>query len=79
MGPRLSYVGIGPASHRPTLALAERLRRKADRIDPTRVRRPRDPLGRGASTPDSARLCPLLQRCENAPIVGQRLALLAPG
>jgi hypothetical protein len=61
------------------LALAERLRRKTDRIDPTRVRRPCDRLGRGASTWDSASLCPLLQRSENAPIVGQRCAILAPG
>src|SRR6266481_940888 len=64
---------------RPRLALAERLRRQADGIDPTRVRRPRDRLGRGAPTQDSASLCPLLQRCENAPIVGQGHAPLAPG
>jgi len=49
------------------------------RIDPTRVRRPRGRLGRGAPTQDSASLCPLLQRCENAPIVGQGRAILAPG
>src|SRR5260370_39106743 len=61
------------------LALAERLCRKTDRIDPTRVRRPCDRLGRGAPTPDSAGLCPLLQRAENAPLVGQRGAILAPG
>src|SRR5260370_29648907 len=61
------------------LALAERLCRKTDRIDPTRVRRPCDRLGRGAPTPDSASLCPLLQRSENAPLVGQRCAILAPG
>jgi hypothetical protein len=60
-------------------ALAERLRRKTDRIDPTRMRRPCDRLGRGAPTPDSASLCPLLQRSENAPLVGQRCAILAPG
>src|SRR5437660_11659374 len=52
--------------------------RKTDRIDPTRVRRPCDRLGRGAPTPDSASLCPLLQRSENAPLVGQRCAILAP-
>src|SRR5260370_34564882 len=61
------------------LALAERLRRKTDRIDPTRVRRPCDRLGRGTPTRDSASLCPLLQRSENAPLVGQRCAILAPG
>jgi hypothetical protein len=57
--------------------LAERLRRKTDWIDPTRVPRPCDRLGRGAPTRDSASLCPLLQRFENAPIVGQRRAILA--
>src|SRR5260370_20022785 len=66
-------------TYRSTLALAERLRRKTDRIDPTRMRRPCDRLGRGAPTPDSASLCPLLQRSENAPLVGQRCAILAPG
>src|SRR5438876_7623735 len=35
--------------------------------------------GRGSPTPDSASLCPLLQRSENAPLVGQRCAILAPG
>jgi hypothetical protein len=43
------------------------------------VRRPCDRLGRGAPPRDSASLCPLLQRSENAPIVGQRRAILAPG
>jgi hypothetical protein len=71
----LAFV-TGPS---PRLALAERLHRKADRIYPTRVRRPRDPRGRSAPTQDSASLCPLLQRCENAPIIGQGRALLAPG
>jgi hypothetical protein len=66
-------------TYRSRLALAERLRRKIDRIDPTRVRRPCDRLGRGAPTWDSASPCPLLQRSENAPIVGQRCAILAPG
>jgi len=42
------------------------------------VPRPCDRLG-GAPTRDSASLCPLLQRFENAPIVGQRRAILAPG
>jgi hypothetical protein len=64
---------------RSRLALAERLRRKTDRIGPTRVRRPCDRLGRGALTQDSASLCRLLQRSENAPIVGQRRTILAPG
>jgi hypothetical protein len=66
-------------AYRSTLALAEQFCRKIDRIDPAGVRRPRDRLGRGAPTPDSASLCPLLQRSENAPLVGQRCAILAPG
>src|SRR5262249_24688313 len=64
---------------RSRFALAERLRRKTDWIHPTRVPRPCDRLGRGAPTRDSASLCPLLHRFENAPIVGQRRAILAPG
>jgi hypothetical protein len=39
---------------------AERLRRKADRIDPTRVRRPCGCLGQSALTPDSDEVCRLL-------------------
>src|SRR5438105_14582144 len=35
-------------AHRPRLTLAERLRRKIDRIDPSRVRRPHCRLGRGS-------------------------------
>jgi hypothetical protein len=66
-------------TYRSRLALAERLCRKTDRIDPTRVRRPCGCLGRGAPTPDAASLCPVLQRSENAPLVGQRCAILAPG
>src|SRR5436305_494248 len=44
-----SCTGYGPwasvTSPSPRARLAERLRRKADRIDPTRVRRPRGCLG----------------------------------
>jgi hypothetical protein len=43
------------------LALAEWLCRTADRIDPARVCRSFDRLGRGASAPDSRNLCSLLQ------------------
>ena len=56
---RLRAMGIREA-HCPRLALAERLRPKIDRIDPTRVRRPCDCLGRSALTPDSDELCRLL-------------------
>src|SRR5207245_11103156 len=50
---RLRTMGHPRQAHRPRLALAERLRRKADRIDPTRVRRPSRCLRRSALTPDS--------------------------
>jgi len=43
---------------RPRLALAEGLCRKADRIDPTRVRRPCGCLGRSACRPGSPRPAP---------------------
>src|SRR5215469_15937064 len=42
------------------LALGKRLRREADRIDPSRVRRPRGCLRRRALTPDSGEVCHLL-------------------
>ncbi len=38
-----------------------------------------DRLGRGASAPDPASLCSLLQRHQNAPVIGQRCAGLSPG
>ena len=44
----------------PRLALAERLRRKIDRIDPSRVCRPYCRLGRSALTPDPDEVCRLL-------------------
>ena len=61
------------------LALAEWLCRTADRIDPARVRGPFHRLGRGASAPHPASLCSLLQRHQNASVIGQRCAGLAPG
>jgi hypothetical protein len=76
---RLPAMGIRDKPIAPRLALAEWLRRKADRVDPTRVCRPRDRVGRGTPTKDFASLCRLLQRCENAPIIGQGRALIAPG
>jgi hypothetical protein len=59
------------------LALAEWICRTADRIDPARVRGPFRRLGRGASTPDPASLCGLLQPHQNAPVIGQRCAGLS--
>src|SRR5680860_1412081 len=61
-----------------SLALAERLCRTADRIDPARVCGPFRRLGRGASAPNPASLCSLLQRHPNAPVIGQRCAGLSP-
>jgi hypothetical protein len=53
-------------AHRPSVALAEWLCRAVDRIDPTRMPRPCDRTGRGASAPDPAILCSLRQ---NAPVI----------
>jgi hypothetical protein len=53
-----------------SLALAEWLCRTADRIDPARVCGPFRRLGRGASAPNPASLCSLLQRHQNAPVIG---------
>jgi hypothetical protein len=50
----------------------------ADRLDPARVLGPFYRLGRGASAPDLVSLCWLLQRSQNAPVVGQRCASLSP-
>src|SRR5258707_6975837 len=61
---RLRAMGIRDKPHCPRLALAERLRRKADRIDPTRVRRPCGCLGRSSPAPDSDEVFRLLQRVE---------------
>src|SRR5262249_5389854 len=63
--------GHSRQAHRPELALAERLCRKADRINPTRVCRPCGCLGRGALTPDSEEVFRLLQRVEDSPIARQ--------
>ena len=48
-------------AHRSGFALAEWLRRTADRIDPARMRGPFRRLGRNTSAPDLANLCSLLQ------------------
>jgi len=56
---RLGYPG---QAHRAGLALAEWLCRTADRVDPARVRGSFYRLRRGASPPDPANLCRLLQR-----------------
>jgi transposase InsO family protein len=49
----------------------------ADRIDPARVCEPFHRLGRGPSWPHPANLCSLIQRNQNAPIIGQRCAGLS--
>jgi hypothetical protein len=53
-----------------SLALAERLCRTPDWINPARMFGPRHCLGRGASASNSAILCPLLQRHQNASVTG---------
>ena len=65
-------------AHRASLALAERLCRTTDRIDPARMPRPYRRLGRGSPAPDPASLCRLLQQDPNAPVIGQRCAGLSP-
>jgi hypothetical protein len=65
---RLRAVGMRDKPTAPA-ALAEWLCRAADRIDPARVCGPFRRVGRGASAPNAARLCSLLQRHQNAPIV----------
>jgi hypothetical protein len=66
-------------AHSAWVALAERLCRTADRIDPARVpRSPRRP-GRGSATSDSAKLRRLLQQDQDAPVAGQRCTLLPFG
>jgi hypothetical protein len=66
-------------AHRSSLTLAERRRRTVDRIDPTRVSGPRHCRGRGAPTPDSAIICVLLQRRQNASVIGQGCSGLSTG
>src|SRR5262245_7472851 len=65
------------STHRATLALAEWLRRTADRIDPARVSRSFRRLGRNPCAPDLANLCWLLQQHQNALVVGQRCTSLS--
>src|SRR5260370_35724217 len=60
------------------LAVAEFVCRAVDRNDPWRVRGPHRRAGRGASAPDPARVCSLLQYCENAPVIGPECASLSP-
>ena len=62
--------GHSGQTHRTSVTLAEWLCRTADRIDPARVRGPYHRLGRGASAPDPANLCPLLQQDQDAPVIG---------
>jgi hypothetical protein len=58
---RLRAMGIRDKPIAPGLALAEWFCRTIDRINPARVRGPRDRRGRAAFAPDLANLCPLLQ------------------
>ena len=51
----------------------------ADRVDPPRVLGSYRRFRQGPSTPNPAMLCPLLQRCQNASIIGQGCAGLSPG
>ena len=57
-------------AHCAGFALAEWLRRTADRFDPARVRRPSHRVGRGPSAANLAGLCSLLQRHQNPLVFG---------
>ncbi len=52
--------------------------READRVDPSRMRRPCHRIGRTAFAPSPKILRELLQHLENAPLIGQGCATLAP-
>src|SRR6266850_4966797 len=58
-------------AYRTSLALAERLCRTADRIDPARVLGPRHCPGRGSFAPNSEILRRLLQQRQNASVFAQ--------
>lgn len=75
---RLRAMGILDKSTGTSFTLAKWLCRAADRINPARVRRSYDCPRRSASAPDLAVLCPLLQRHQNASVVGQRCTGLSP-
>ena len=53
--------------------------REANRIDPSRMRRPCHRIRRAAFAPSPKILCELLQHRENTPLIGQRCAGLATG
>jgi hypothetical protein len=63
--------GYPRQAHRSCLALAKRLRRETDWIDPARVHRSCGRLRRGAFAPDPAVIRALLQYVEDASITGQ--------
>jgi hypothetical protein len=63
----------------PRLAVAELICREADRIDPSRMRRPCHCIWRAAFAPSPKILRELLQQRANTPFIGQRFAGLAPG
>jgi hypothetical protein len=67
---RLRAIGIRDKPIAPGLALAEWLCREAHRLCPARVCRPSHRLGRGASAPNLASLCPLLQRYPHPLVLG---------
>lgn len=59
------------SSHGPAIALAERLRRAADRIDSSRVSGSRDCCERGQSAANPRVLLRLLRKLPDTPLVGQ--------
>jgi hypothetical protein len=76
---RLRAMGNPGQTRRTSLALAECLCRTADRVDPPRVLGSYRRFRRVPSTPNLAILRALLQRRQNASILGQGCANLSPG
>jgi hypothetical protein len=65
-------------AHCARLTVAELLCLEANRVHPSRMRRPCRRIGRTAFAPSPKILCELLQYRDNAPLIGQGCASLAP-
>jgi hypothetical protein len=71
---RICAMAYPRSPRRRALALAERARRAANRLDPARMLGPHDCVWRGAPPSDSQDLRQLLQRGADSSVVGQRRA-----
>jgi hypothetical protein len=68
---RLAAMGIRDPTNGAAVAVAERTRGKADRLDPPGVPGSHRDTGRGPSAPCPSHLCRLLQRTQDSPIIDQ--------